>query len=607
MTDSKTTEKWMKRLMFTIALLAALACGPLTSGVPAAQADIEDFFDRFTAEWVRADPQLATLSQYFSGEEQAKLDAQLTPIGSTIIHERVERARRGLAELRRFDRKRLTASQRVSARVLEWQLDSVVQAERFSGHEYLFNQFAGAGLPGTPVWFLTEIHPARNPRDVENYLARLGQLAPRLDEAIIEARARAARGIAPPRFILTATIDQIERLAAPEPGRNVLVESFVQRIEKVASISADARLQFHSAAAKIVADSVVPALRRVIALLDEQRKTATDEAGYSRLPEGTAAYAACLRNFTSTGLTADQIHQTGLEQVARIEGEMDKVLRQLNYLEGSVKERYQRAMDDYSYPDAPDVRTTILADYEKIIRDAEQRAGTLFDLRPKASVVVRRIPEYQERNSTDAAYYTLPARDGSRPGAFNVPLLGPKFSQLRMRGQAYHEAVPGHHFQVALQQEAKDLPRFRADGILREGTYAFGEGWALYAEALAIEYGWYEDDLPSKLGAIQRQLWRAQRLVVDTGLHTKGWTRQQAIDYGISVSEVERYVVNPGQACGYMIGQLKILELRDKTRRELGDKFSLKEFHNVVLCTGTVPLEVLEEVVDEYIATKKQP
>ena len=374
---------------------------------------LESFFDRFTAEWVRADPQLATSSQYFSGEEQAKLDAQLTPIGAKIIRERVERARRGLAELRRFDRKRLTASQRVSARVLEWQLDSIVRAERFSGHEYLFNQGI-AGLPGTLVRFLTEIHPARNSRDVENYLARLAQLALRLDEAIVEARARAARGIAPPRFILTATIDQIERLAAPEPGRNVLVESFEQRIEKVASISADARHQFHSAAAKVVADSVVPSLRRVIALLDEQRKTATDEAGYSRLPEGTAAYAARLRNFTSTGLTADQIHQTGLEQVARIEGEMDKVLRQLNYLEGSVKERYQRAMDDYSYPDAPDVRTTILADYEKIIRDAEKRAGALFDLRPKASVVVRRIPEYQERNTSSQLHFAGAGRFQAR-------------------------------------------------------------------------------------------------------------------------------------------------------------------------------------------------
>lgn len=231
-------------------------------------------------------------------------------------------------------------------------------------------------------------------------------------------------------------------------------------------------------------------------------------------------------------------------------------------------------------------------------------ARGLFDLRPKASVVVQRIPEYQERNA--AANYMFPARDGSRPGTFNVPLVGPKFSRISMRTLAYHEAVPGHHFQLALQKEDKDLPRFRADAIPGGGTGAFAEGWGLYAEALAIESGWYEDDLPSKLGALQFQLWRAQRLVVDTGLHTKGWTRQQAIDYGISASEVERYVAMPGQACAYMIGQLKILELRDKTRRELGDKFSLKEFHNVVLRTSTVPLEVLEEVVDEYIATKKQ-
>jgi uncharacterized protein (DUF885 family) len=218
-------------------------------------------------------------------------------------------------------------------------------------------------------------------------------------------------------------------------------------------------------------------------------------------------------------------------------------------------------------------------------------------------VVVRRIPEYQERNA--AANYSQPARDGSRPGTFNVPLVGPKFPRLGMRTLAYHEAIPGHHFQIALQQEDKDLPRFRSDRILREGMTAFAEGWGLYAEALALENGWYEGDLPSRLGALQAQLFRARRLVVDTGLHTKAWTRQQAIDYGISVAEVERYVAAPGQACAYMIGQLKILELRDKARRELGDKFSIKEFHNVVLRSGTVPLEVLESIVKDYIASRQ--
>ncbi|MEO8129496.1 MAG: DUF885 domain-containing protein, partial [Bryobacteraceae bacterium] len=403
--------------------------------------------------------------------------------------------------------------------------------------------------------------------------------------------------IVPPLFILTATIDQIKRLADPEPAANVLVASYSDRL-------ADPdRQKFRAAATKLIAESVVPALRRAIALLEEQTKTATADAGFSKLPNGAAAYAARLRDSTSTSLTADQIHRTGLEQVARIEGQMDVLLRKLGYTEGSVKDRFNKAQDDNLYPDQPGIRTAILADYEKIIRDAEQRSAALFELRPQAPVVVRRIPEYQERNA--AANYSMPARDGSRPGTFNVPLVGPRFSRLGMRTLAYHEAVPGHHFQLALQQEDKGLPRFRSDRIMREGMAAFAEGWGLYAEALALESGWYDDDPPAKLGALEDQLFRARRLVVDTGLHTKGWTRQQAIDYGLPVSEVERYVAAPGQACAYMIGQLKILEVREKARRELGDKFSLPQFHNVVLLTGGVPLEVLEEAVNEYIATKK--
>ena len=337
-------------------------------------------------------------------------------------------------------------------------------------------------MPGLIVWFLTDIHPARKPRDVENYLGRLSQVATQIDGMIVEARARALRGIVPPRFILTATIDQIERLAAPEPGSNVLVEAYGKRIEKIPAISEDDRHKFHTAATKVVADSVVPALRRVIALLEEQRKTATDDAGFSKLPEGAGAYAWRLRDSTTTALTADQVHQIGLEQVARIEGQMDTLLRELGYKEGPVKDRFQKAQDDHSYSERADVGPTILADYEKIIRDAEQRSGALFDLRPKAPVVVHRIPEYAERNA--AANYSPPARDGSRPGSFNVPLVGPKFSHIGMRTLAYHEAVPGHHFQLAIQQEDKTLPRFRSNGIFREGTTAFVEGWGLYAEDL---------------------------------------------------------------------------------------------------------------------------
>jgi uncharacterized protein (DUF885 family) len=568
----------------------------------ASGAAIDDFFERFTAEWVRADPELATWTQYFSGDAQDKLDGQLTPVRREARRARVEQARRGLGELRRIDRAKFTASQRVSARVLEWQLESMIQAAPFEEHRYVFNQGIG-GFPASVVRFLTDTHPARNPRDIANYLSRLSQVAPQVDEAISQAREAAGRGIAPPRFILTATIGQIQRLAEPAPEASVLVASYEARLARAAAVSAEDRRKFRQEAAKMVADSVLPSFRRAIALLEEQRKTATDDAGLSRLPDGAAAYASRLRTYTSTTLTADQIHRTGLEKVAQLEGAMDKLLRELGYNEGSVKDRFRKAQDDHSYPDRPDVRTAILADYDKMILDAMARSRALFDLLPKAPVVVRRIPEYAERNA--AANYSTPARDGSRPGTFNVPLVGPRFSRLGMRTLAHHEAIPGHHFQLALQQEDRDLPRFRSDRVIGGGTSAFTEGWGLYAEALALENGWYDNDLPSKLGALEAQLFRARRLVVDTGLHTKGWTRQQAIDYGISVSETERYVSTPGQACAYMIGQLKILEVRDRARRELGDKFSLPEFHNVVLKTGAVPLEVLEEAVNEYIAAKK--
>ena len=232
------------------------------------------------------------------------------------------------------------------------------------------------------------------------------------------------------------------------------------------------------------------------------------------------------------------------------------------------------------------------------MRDAEQRAALIFDLRPKAPCEVRREPPFTEKSA--AAHYTLPARDGTRPGIFWAPLPGPKFSITGMRTLVYHEAVTGHHFQLALQLEMPGLPRFRQDRIFGFIS-AHGEGWALYTEQLAAENGWYDGDPKGLLGQLNAELFRARRLVVDTGLHAKHWTRQQAIDYGIAASEVERYVVWPGQACSYKIGMLKILELRAKAQKGLGQKFSIKEFHNVVLRTGSVPLSVLEQAVDSYI------
>jgi uncharacterized protein (DUF885 family) len=242
-----------------------------------------------------------------------------------------------------------------------------------------------------------------------------------------------------------------------------------------------------------------------------------------------------------------------------------------------------------------------MADIERFLRDAESRAASLFDRRPRAPVVAQPYPRFRE--AAAAASYTSPAPDGSRPGIFQIPLRPGRMTKYGLRTLVYHETVPGHHFQIALEMENDAQPRFRRIRALG-GISAFGEGWALYAERLAAESGWYDDDPEGLLGQLDGELFRARRLVVDTGIHAKRWTRQQAIDYGIEASEVERYVVNPGQACAYMLGELKLLELRDKARKALGRRFSLKEFHNAVLGTGTVPLDVLEQQVDAYIKEK---
>lgn len=572
----------------------------MASSVMAAAATFDRFTDTFAAEWMRADPQAASALQYFSGAEQDALDRQLTPITKAARAARVAAARRGLAELKRLDRASLDSTQRTSAATLEWQLDDIVRAEPFADYAFVFQQYNG--LQVQLVNFLTQTHPLRSRRDIENYLARLELVAGQMDEGIAQARERATRGILPPRFILSATIQQFDRFLAAAPRQNVFVASLNERAAKVKDLPAGDRAKFLDVAEHTVSLSIIPAFRRARALLQEQLSGSADDAGLWRFPDGDKAYAQALHRHTTTDYTAAQIHERGLKEVARIEKQMDELLRQLGYNEGSVKERMQK-LDAESQPRTePDPRPALLAKYDEILRDAEKRAALIFDLRPKAPVVVKREPAFTEQNA--AAHYTIPAPDGSRPGIFWAPLPGPTFRITEMRTLVYHEAVPGHHFQIALQSEMASLPRFRRDRVFGS-IPAHGEGWALYAEQLAAESGWYEGDLKGRLGQLNAELFRARRLVVDTGLHAMHWTRQQAMDYGIPVSEVERYVVSPGQACSYKIGQLRILELRARSRRTLGENFSLKEFHNVVLRTGTVPLGVLEQAFDDYLRSKR--
>jgi len=566
-----------------------------------ASAEFDSWLTRFTDDWVRADPELATQAQYFTGDEEDTLDRQLTPISQAARVARVERARRGLTELAKIDASSLDSTQRISADMLAWQLDTIVRSEPFEDYQYVFEQFSGLQID--LVNFLSQTHPIRRHRDVENYLARLALVATEIDEGLSQAKDRATRGFVPPDFILKSTLAQFDRFLADSPHDNVLAASLNERVAKLSDVPESERAKFVANAETIIGEQIIPAFKRVRAQLESQLPHATSEAGISRFPGGDQAYANSLRRMTTTDLTAAQIHEIGLKEVARIEASMDGLLRKLGYHDGSIKVRMEKLEQDLQPPATPDPRPALLARYEAITRDAEKRAALMFDLRPKAPVEVRREPIFTEKSA--AAHYTGPARDGSRPGIFWAPLPGPHFEMTSMRTLVYHEAVPGHHFQIALQKEMSGLPRFRSDRLFG-GISAHSEGWALYAEQLAAESGWYEGDPQGLLGQLDDELFRARRLVVDTGLHAMHWTRQQAIDYGIKASEVERYVVWPGQACSYKIGMLKILELRAKTQRELGTNFSIKQFHNVFLSTGTVPLEVLEHVIDAYIATQKK-
>ena len=583
------------------ALAGCILCALAVLHVHAQQRPIDAFFEDFTAEWVRLSPNQATASRYFTGAEQDALETQLTPSTREWRHKRVALARRGLEQLKTFERAGLTDAQRVSADLMAWQLAVVVEGEKYEDFVFPLEQFNGVNI--NVVNALTIVHPLNTEKDAVNYVARLRQVAARMEEATSEAIQLAEKGKLPPRFILGATITQMEQFIGTPAAQNPFVSAFNDRMTAVPAIPPARREALRAQAEQITASQIYPAWRNAIAVLRPLQGRATDVAGLSRFPGGNDAYAYFLRAFTSTNLTADEIHRIGLREVARIEGEMDAILKRLGRAQGSVNNRIEQLKKDQAYPLTEEGRAQIMRDVDGFIRDAQQRSALLFDKTPRAPVVARAFPRFREANA--AANYNGPSPVGSRPGTFQIPLRASRMTAFGLKTLVYHETVPGHHFQIALELENKTNPRFRQIRALG-GISALSEGWGLYAERLAAENGWYENDLEGQLGQLDASLFRARRLVVDTGIHTKGWTRQQAIDYGIEASEIERYVVNPGQACAYMIGQLKLVELRDRARAALGSRFNAKEYHNAVLMTGTVPLTLLEEEVNKFIAQSKR-
>ncbi len=508
--------------------------------------------------------------------------------------------------LKSYDRDDMNAADGLSYDILDWFMQNQIAGIPYSWHGYPVNQLFGIqnGLPQ----FMASIHHIGDQRDAEDYIKRLGQFGRVFDEVIAGLDIQEQKGIIPPQFVITKVLAEMREFSTQPVVENILYTSLLERTEKISGIEQTTIDRLADEARTVIESTVYPAYGRLIEYFTGLDDKVDDNYGVWKLPDGDAYYDYRLRSNTTLDIGADEIHAVGVAEVARIEAEMDALLVSQGYTEGTVAERMLQLGDEerFLYPNTDEGREQILADYQALIDEIMQEMPKYFGRLPKASVEVKRVPEFTEKTAP-AAYYQSPSLDGARPGRFFINLRDlkelPKWS---MRTLTYHEAVPGHHFQSALQSEMKGVPQFRR--LL--GFTAFSEGWGLYAERLAAEAG-FTDDPYDDLGRLKDEMMRAVRLVVDTGIHRKRWSREQAIEYMASktgmqmsdvITEIERYFVIPGQATSYKTGMLKILELRARAQQSMGENFDIRSFHDAVLDNGDVPLPILEELVDAYIA-----
>jgi len=510
-----------------------------------------------------------------------------------------------------FSPARLGESARLSYRLFEQQAEQARAAFRFRDRGYLIST-NGSPMGEVPV-FLINNHRIDNADDARAYVARLRDTERVMRESAAELRARAAKGIVPPRLNFAPVRADARKVVTGAPfttGADTAVLADFKKKVAALTIPQGEKDQLVADAVAAMTGPFKRGYDVMFAALDAVEPMAKGDNGAWSLPDGAAYYQQRLRATTTTDLTADQIHQIGLSQVASIGREMEAIKQQVGFT-GTLPQffDYIRTDPKFKYPNTEAGREQYLSDARAVIADMMAKAPRWFSHLPKAKLEVRAVEKWRE-GTAPTAFYNQPAPDGSRPGIYYVNLVDMNQTQkVQMAGISVHEGAPGHHFQIARAMELEGLPKFRRFG----GYGAYAEGWGLYTERLAKEMGAYKDPY-SEFGMLSLQMWRAIRLVLDTGIHSKRWSRAQAIEYfkaNSSVSdtditrEVDRYINWPGQATAYKIGQLKITELRAKAERELGPKFDIRDFHEAVLAQGALPLDVLEEQVDRYIAMKK--
>ena len=512
------------------------------------------------------------------------------------------------AILERYDDSKLTKQQRISKNVALFDLDNKIkQEEEFPFHDYPLNQIGGIHL--NMVQFMTDVHPIRSKNEAKAYIDRLNMLDDVFGSTIESLNAQRDAGIFPPRFVFDHVIRQLNELINAD--QNPIRDVFERKInEPELGFSDKFKAELINDLNLAMEESVNPSFQLLLDFMIETLPMADPNDGVWSLPNGDEFYALRLKVYTTTDYSAEDIHNIGLSEVDRISKRMQDILSELGYGDNlNIGEMMNQLNEDpqFLYADTPDRKTIVIKDYSDIVEETWMAAADSFHRMPASKVEVRAVPEYSEQNEA-GGYYMSPALDGSRPGVFYANLYDIKQTPTySMRALAFHEAIPGHHLQNALNLENEDLTLYRRFGYY---TSAFGEGWALYSERLSVELGMAKT-LFDELGVLQSELFRSVRLVVDTGLHYKRWTREEAMDYmkkttGMSdaevVSEIERYIVWPGQACSYKVGMIKILDLRERAKDKMGDSFDIRDFHSAVLDHGEPPLFIVEELVDEMIS-----
>jgi uncharacterized protein (DUF885 family) len=613
-------------LSSAILLLATAACttAPTTTPPPAAIAAAPEAQAVSVVDPAAEDQRLTTFLDAAFEEQVARSPQTLTALGRKDRYgelndytdanrqQALELAQRQLQQMRaQFDQARLGPVGRVSYRLFEREVQQDEQNVRWRWHGFPAST-NGSPTGSIPV-FLINQHRVDNVADAEAYIARLQAVERVMNEVTANMRQQATLGIVPSTFNFAPVRGDAQRVLAGAPftrGADTPVYAdFKAKVAKLDAPQAE-KERLLASAREALTGPFQRGYRTFLTTWAGLEKQAQGNRGAWSLPEGEAFYASRLAESTTTDMTADQIHTLGLQQVARIHAEMERIKTQVGF-KGTLRQFFDelRTNPRYRYADTAAGKEQYLQDARAFVAGVMAKAPQYFRRLPKAPLDVRAVEAWREATAP-IAFYNQPSEDGSRPGIYYSNLADmSQVSKPQLEARSYHEGAPGHHFQIALAQELSGLPKFRRFG----GYGAYSEGWGLYAEGLGKEMGFYQEPI-SEFGLLSTQVWRAVRLVVDSGIHSKRWTREQAINYFLenaplskadATREVERYINWPGQATSYMVGQLKILELRERARQQLGDRFDIKEFHAVVLENGSVPLNVLEELVNAHITQKK--